>query len=381
MATGILHVYHSDRGLNLFEHLPSYQGSDHPPPKHVLLFIGGLFDNFNSPRYVNDIAALFPAHNKQKWRVMHVQLSTNGKSWGILDIDRDVEEIGICVQFIRDTLLKDENADVVLMGHSTGCQDTMRYLTGPNPLSQNKPPRPKVQGAILQAPVSDREAALHVVEEDADVKKAFIRAMEIATSTPTGFAKDVVLPLSCTKPIFGLVPISVERWLSLTSPGSPQDPSNEDFFSSDLSNDTFRKTFGSIGLNGLLRRKNGSENGNLESILILISDADEFAQPRGGQSKLLERWRATMREDTCAFVHRESAVIMNATHDISGDDWSSKEARLVVLRKKVLAYLQFVVGDVDDQAREIWQHDYEEVMKMKKDDGKSVEDRVSVLKL
>lgn len=41
---------------------------------------------------------------------------------------------------------------VVIMGHSTGSQDVIHYLTSPSPS-----PRPKVDGGIMQAPASDRE--------------------------------------------------------------------------------------------------------------------------------------------------------------------------------------------------------------------------------
>lgn len=41
----------------------------------------------------------------------------------------------------------------MLLGHSTGCQDVMEYLTG---IGHEK--RPAIDGAIIQAPASDREA-------------------------------------------------------------------------------------------------------------------------------------------------------------------------------------------------------------------------------
>lgn len=367
MTTGILHVYHPDRNLNLFEYLPSFQSKNNPAPKHVLLFIGGLYDTFNQPRYVNDIAALFPLHDQQTWRVMHVQLSSNGRSWGVMDIDRDVEEIGVCIQYIRDTLLKDNSTDIVLMGHSTGCQDIMRYLTGPNPLNEKGESRPKVQGAILQAPVSDRDAVLHVITEAPEIKRAFENAMKISESTPAETRKDIILPLSSTEPIFGSTPISVARWLSLVSPDSPDQPSIEDFFSNDLHDTTLVKTFGSIGKKGLLHRSTGEtqQQQQLQSLLVLMSESDEYAGPKGSQTRLLQRWKEIMHEGTGASIHDESAAIANALHDVGGDDQPSKEARLVVLRRKLLHYLNHVVGDIGKQALQIWQRDADEIASMK----------------
>lgn len=94
-----LHVYFAKRRLLLLEYIntTTTTGSSSTPaqasssPPNVLLFVGGLYDNFRSPRYVDDLAALFPRDvPAQKWRVMHVQLSTAGRSWGLYDLNRDV---------------------------------------------------------------------------------------------------------------------------------------------------------------------------------------------------------------------------------------------------------------------------------------------------
>lgn len=91
-----LHIYHPKRGLLLLEY--TNRASDHtscaaqlPQPDNVLLFIGGLYDTFRSPGYVDTLAALFPRDEPdQKWRVMHVQLSSAGRAFGLFNLDRDV---------------------------------------------------------------------------------------------------------------------------------------------------------------------------------------------------------------------------------------------------------------------------------------------------
>lgn len=385
MTEGILHVYHPGRHLNLFEHLPHPANSSSrnipAPPKHILLFIGGLYDTFNGPSYVNDIAALFPLHENQEWRVMHAQLSSNGRAFGIFDLDRDIEDIGACIDYIRGQLFKDKGLDIVLMGHSTGCQDIMRYLTAPNPLNDKKAVRPVIQGAILQAAVSDRDGVLHAVEEGPEVKKAFEKAMEIANATAEKDRKDTIIPMNFTRPLFGPAPISVNRFLSLVSPDSPANPSTEDFFSYDLSDSTLLKTFGTIGRNRMLNRSTGDGPRDTQSVLILLSDSDEHVRKHVSQKKLLARWKEAMREDLGATVHGDSAVILNATHDVGGMDWPSQEARLVALRKKVLHYLKFVVGGIDAQANNIWHDDGDRVMALKAGDNRNIEEQVGVLKL
>lgn len=377
MTEGILHVYHPKRNLNVFEHLPSSSlipVSKRVPPKHVLLFIGGMFDTFNLPRYVNDIAALFPVYESQQWRVMHVQLSSNGRSWGIFDLDRDIEEIAICVEFLRGKLFGSD-LDICLMGHSTGCQDIMRYLTAPNPLDSN-PKRPKIQGAILQAPVSDRDAVLQKIEDGPKSKEAYEAALKIAAEATD--RRNTLLPLNISKLLFGPVPVSVERFLSVASPESPENPSKEDFFSHDLKDSTLKATFGRIGRSRLLERR---IPGDAEAILVLMSDSDEFARNSVNQKSLLARWKTFVREETGAMIHGDSAVILNAIHDVGGEDWPSQEARLVVLRKKILHYLRDVIGGVDHYANEIWHKDGDRVMALKIGDGRSIEDQVGVLKL
>lgn len=382
---GILHTYHPSRNLNLFEHTPytpDTSPSNVPPPKHILLFIGGLYDNFLTPSYTSDLAALFPLHCAQTWRLIHTQLSSAGRAFGTLDVDRDIGEIGVAIDFIRQKLYRNANegseVDIVLMGHSTGCQDTMRYLSAPNPVSERQAKRPVVQGAILQAPVSDRDAMNHSIKEGPEVSKAYDRAMAIVNATSEKDYRDVLLPLSVSRSLFGPAPLSIARFLSLASPGSPESPSIEDFFSGDLTDERLRNTFGRVGRNGLLQQSMTSVHES-QSILILMSDSDEHASV--DQRTLLLRWKSIVTEDTGAIIHGESSVILNALHDVGGDDWPSQDARLVVLRKKVLHYLKDVVGDIGSDAMDTWHKDGDRVMALKSGDGRRIEDQVGVLKL
>jgi hypothetical protein len=92
----IIHHYHPKRNNLLLEYTTTSGKKDvaHGPPaspQNVLLWVGGLFDNFRNTGYVDDLATLFPRDQPdQNWRVMHVQLSSAGRSWGIFDLDRDV---------------------------------------------------------------------------------------------------------------------------------------------------------------------------------------------------------------------------------------------------------------------------------------------------
>ncbi|KAJ9113769.1 hypothetical protein QFC20_001795 [Naganishia adeliensis] len=67
--------------------------------------------------------------------------------YGTGSLERDVIEIEACVKHLRQS----GKQKVILMGHSTGCQGSIQYLL-------TKHQQTPIDGAILQAPCSDREA-------------------------------------------------------------------------------------------------------------------------------------------------------------------------------------------------------------------------------
>jgi len=297
------------------------------------------------------------------------------------------------ITFIRTKLYTHKYIDIVLMGHSTGCQDIMRYLTALNPLNPRNAARPSVEGAILQAPVSDRDAVLHTIDdEDApETRKAYDAAMKIVKSTAEKDRRNVILPMNLTKPLFAPAPINIERFLSLVSPDSPQNPSVEDFFSHDLGDHIFQRTFGSIGKNGVLQlssqsgRTQGSksnEQSPIPTLLVLMSDSDENVRSHiVSQKNSLNQWGKALTHESGCLLDPASDVILNAIHDVGGDDWPSQEARLVNLRAAVLSYLSSRVGDIGSEAWDTWRRDREKVMRLKRDDGRDVNAQVGVLKL
>ncbi|OAP64665.1 hypothetical protein AYL99_00637 [Fonsecaea erecta] len=341
----IIHTYYPKRTLLLLEYRNTTNKTSPQPlssPPNVLLFVGGLYDNFRSPAYVDDLAALFPRDvADQTWRVMHVQLSSNGRSWGLFDLDRDVGEIAAAITYIRETITQSPSTPVVLMGHSTGCQDLMHYLVSPVSTSS---PRPSVSGAILQAPVSDREAILHAVFESPAAKLGYEAALQIASSTPGEKHKTTILPMDLTTPLFGPSPISITRFLSLASPDSPGRPAMDDYYSSDLSDQRLRETFGQIGAVPHLQP---SSQGAKKSVLVLQGADDQSIPPTVDKALLLSRWKSALESTAEATLSPHSLIIPHAQHDISGESKETRRARLVDMRSAVLKYLHDVVGGVD----------------------------------
>ncbi|KAJ9604820.1 hypothetical protein H2200_010935 [Cladophialophora chaetospira] len=354
----ILHAYHPKRSLLLLEYnnttATASPVSRVTPPQNVLLFIGGLFDNFRWPRYLDDLAALFPRDvPNQNWRLMQVQLSSNGRSWGLFDLDRDVEEISVAISYIRTTITKSSTSPIVLMGHSTGCQDLMHYLVSPVSPSS---PRPNISGIILQAPVSDREAILHDVETDSAVKTAYETALSIASTTPKDKHKTTILPMHLTTPILGPAPVNISRFLSLASPDSPGTPSMDDYYSSDLLDERLASTFGAIGsLSHFLPSPTQTK-----TILILHGTDDKSVPPSVDKAALISRWKDALIKGKAA-LDPNTAIIPHANHDISGDSVEAREARLVKMRSAVLHYLDSVVGGVGPGSHGVWERDLDEI--------------------
>ena len=201
-------------------------------PKNFLLFIGGLGDSILTVPYPSRIAESLPP----TWGLVEVMISSSATAFGCGSLKRDADEIAECVKYFRSI---NPDGKVVLMGHSTGCQDLMQYLTGDANKLHSKfederqerddaGKRPRVHGAILQAPVSDREG----IEVTGYDKNIFQQAITLAESWVKDGKGEDCLPLGLTNQFFGPIPVNATRFLSLTLPGG-----DDDFFSSDLSDE------------------------------------------------------------------------------------------------------------------------------------------------
>jgi hypothetical protein len=240
-----------------------------------------------------------------------------------------------------------DGGKLVLMGHSTGSQCVLHYLSRPNPHVTKHPfdpelehvERPPVDGAIMQAPVSDREAILWVLQNGfkgrsaAEVQavwdKLGVLAKEAVVQGDQGV--DTVLPLWMTSYIYPTdTAISARRFLSLFSPDSPGSPGEDDMFSSDLEDDKFAETFGRIKERGLLRHK----------LMVLMSGADQAVPDWVDKEKLMARWQAvTDGKGEQQIWDRTSGLIPGASHALSNDDQAEPRKFLV---GRVLGYLQGV---------------------------------------
>lgn len=215
-------------------------------------------------------------------------LSSSYSGWGTSSLDKDCAELAQCVAYLKE---KKPDGKVVLMGHSTGCQDAMHYLVSPGAES-----RPPIDGAILQASVSDREAMVALLPEG-----VYEKSVKLAEELLKDGKGEEILPFSVTGG-FLKTPICARRWLSLASPGKDGD---DDYFSSDLEDAQLQKRFGMLPARSPL--------------CILFGECDEYVPGFVDREELVQRWIETVKRGKGIVDEKHSGLLTDATHNLNGD--------------------------------------------------------------
>ncbi|KAK5124052.1 hypothetical protein LTR85_002249 [Meristemomyces frigidus] len=254
---------------------------------NTLIWIGGLFDTLLSVAYPSKIAqALAPT-----WSLVTASLSSSGKSWGISSIAKDAQDIAKIVAYFRE---QRPGGKIVIMGHSTGCQDCMEYVVG-----AKAEQRPAVDGVILQAPVSDREA-IHNHLPEAFIHEADQLALEMCRE---GHEKDM-MPARLTQPLFNTsIAITARRWVDIASPG-PDHTGADDYFSSDLPDERLMTIFGKLPPS--------------TPLLILYGGSDESVPPSVNKDTLVFRWIKSVQEGGGQVDRLNGSIVPDATHNLNG---------------------------------------------------------------
>lgn len=308
---GVLHTY----GFNLtaFE-ITEYTGER---TENLILFIGGLGNGLLNVPYIPSLAqaaARFQSKNKGKWNVAQVLLSSAYNGWGTSTLERDSKQLKKAIEYFRSKN-GGNRKNIVLMGHSTGCQNSMHYLTNvlirasaADPMSSssssssssvdynpNDTEKYEIQGAILQASVSDQEAfrADHKnVDFDALTKEVYDEYIA------QGRGKEI-LPEKFRKLSFN-TPITAYRFHSLVSKKG-----DDDYFSSYLTDDDFQQTFGKVQT----------------PLLVLYSGNDQFVPSHVNKEELIQRWKTITPQE---YWSNYSRIIPGGKHDLG--DGSPTEA-------------------------------------------------------
>jgi hypothetical protein len=197
----------------------------------VAVYLGGLTDGPMASPYALELAATLEARG---WALCQPVLSSSYLGFGVCSLETDVADLDAMLeQCLPEESDWEERANdaaandadgataarrsrLLLVGHSTGCQDVVAYL-------KSGAHRARVVGAILQAPVSDREAM--VMEHGAD---AMADGVRLAREMIEDGKSEMLMPRHA--PGVFRTPITASRYHSLAGRMTP-----DDVFSSDLS--------------------------------------------------------------------------------------------------------------------------------------------------
>ncbi|KAG2492435.1 hypothetical protein HYH03_009378 [Edaphochlamys debaryana] len=236
----------------------------------------------------------------------HASIQSAWQGYGTGSLDRDAADLHLLCQHLR---AHHGVQEVVLMGHSTGCQDAVRYMQryiadgegrGQETEAADEAPVPRLLGTILQAPVSDSEWLSSY--PDLEPLLASARALVAA-----GRGEEVVGRLH----VADAAPISAARLLSLASVGG-----DDSMFCEGLSQEAMQRILGPVGC---------------RPCLLLVSGADECVP--GGPERVAERAEALQR----AIGGSASVVVVpEAPHNLAGHEVEACAA--------VCAFLEALTG-------------------------------------
>ena len=207
--------------------------------KHAALFIGGLSDSPGSVLYTYRLQKRLAEHVPECPLVMP-QLPSSAGGWGMSSLEEDVEFLRMVMDSTEQTFNEGKRISWILIGHSTGCQDIMKFLTSYDDDAAAYVSNNRVKGAILQAPVSDRESR---DQRDYTNMEAYCQADRLCAKGPSEFfIKGPPVPTRSSiggdsfkdRIGHGILnpPVTAYRYTSLYRPLG-----DDDFFSSDTAED------------------------------------------------------------------------------------------------------------------------------------------------
>lgn len=287
-------LHHYAHGLTAFEFSTD-------PAANVLLFVGGLTNGLLDVPYVPPLAAAVSAistKSDESWSLIQVLLTSSYSGWGLSSLAKDTRELARAIEYLRSPQ-GGQRRKIVLMGHSTGSQDTMEYLTQ-QWHKEGFSSTHEIDGGILQACVSDCEGNIGNLEPNAlnDL------LLEIETEYISTGKEQNILPQKFRDICWGF-PITAYRFYSLFKPRQ-----DDDYFSSTFTEEDLKETFGKVD----------------RPILVLYGSKDEFVPRHVDKQKLITSWeKATPPQ----FWSPLSKVIQGASHDVGPKSDSGAQSDLI----------------------------------------------------
>ena len=198
-------------------------------PRAVVL-VGGLSSGLLTNPWDTVLSAPLAAAG---WGCVQPLLSSSYDGWGVHGLRKDAAELAALLSALRGRGVR----HVVLVGHSTGCQDAVTLLLpGLCPAAD----RALLAGIVLHAPVSDREW-ISTLPDGMAARTAAAQAMVARGEGEQLLPRGEGLPMS--------VPTSAQRWVDLAVRGGA-----DDMFSSDLSREELGQRLGHVDVRTLILR-------------------------------------------------------------------------------------------------------------------------------
>lgn len=271
--------------------------------KNVIIFIGGLGDGFLTVPYLPKLADEL---NSIGWSLIQIGLTSSNIGWGTGSLTRDSSEINQLIDFLKkddgDSKLNGlTRENIVLMGHSTGCQNSLHFIS-------KSGFGEKISGLILQASVCDREAmtlqfgSFEKIDETVNFAKSLIAKGEA----------NEIMPRKYCELFFG-VPINASRWASLSS-----ERGDDDFFGSYLTLEDHKKTFGKVD----------------KPLLVLFSGSDEYVPEFINKEKLVDGFKEATDPK---YWSPYSKIVDGALHNIGP---GSKETSVPIMLESVSSFIK-----------------------------------------
>lgn len=242
---GILEEYNYDRQLSYF------RSGDLKSTKKVLICIGGLSNGLLSLPYI------YPLNEKLQsssgFSLIQPLFSSSYGGWGTSSLAKDCEELDLLLEHLKT---KHSVEFVVLLGHSTGAQNSVYYMKH----GKNKQ---LIRAIILQGGVSDREFSEHNKE------RSFAKPLSDAKSLISSGKQEELM----ARDVYG-TPVTAYRFFSLESRLG-----DDDYFSSDFSDSEREERLGH--LKGF-------------PVFIAFSNKDQYVPPAIDKQKLCDGMAKTI---------------------------------------------------------------------------------------
>ncbi|KAK7957324.1 uncharacterized protein PG986_006546 [Apiospora aurea] len=248
--------------------------------QNALVFIGGLGDGPFTVYYPRALSAAFSEQGNAadlSYSLFEFRLGSSYTQFGFKRLSDDLADIAALVRYLRSL----GKRRIVLMGHSTGTQDCMEYV------SPAYPDVPPVDGFILQAPACDRAALLMEMgagklDETVEKARGLIAEGKGEERMPAG---------SIPPGIFD-VPISADRFYSLAAKDG-----GDNYFDPDYTADEARPFWQRFE----------------KPLLILHSGNDEYVPSSVDKEGLVKQWKTLCRPGVASDL---SGTIPNADHRV-----------------------------------------------------------------